>query len=79
MDRVIAIVARVFDLRPEQVSDQTERGKLEVWDSLNHLLLISEIEEELNVEFTADEVLRIKNVKDLREILAKKQGVVLGA
>ncbi len=77
MDRVIAIVARVFDLPPEQVSDQTERGKLEVWDSLNHLLLISEIEEELNVEFTADEVLRIKNVRDLREILAKKQGVVL--
>lgn len=72
MDQLSAIVARVFDLSPDDLSDLTERGKLEVWDSLNHLLLISEIEEEMNNEFTTDEVLRIKTLKDIREIISKK-------
>lgn len=71
-DKLRAIVARVFDIRPEEVTDQLERSKLEVWDSLNHLLLISEIENEMKVQFTTEEVLEINTFKDLREILSKK-------
>lgn len=67
------IVARVFDIRPDEVVDGLTRGKLEVWDSLNHLLLISEIESELAISFTTDEVLRIKTFKDLREIVESKK------
>ena len=72
-DKLRAIVAKVFDIRPEDVTDQLERGKLEVWDSLNHLLLISEIENEMKVQFTTEEVLEINTFKDLREILSKKK------
>lgn len=72
-DKLRAIVARVFDIRLENVTDQLERGKLEIWDSLNHLLLISEIENEMKVQFTTEEVLEINTFKDLREILSKKK------
>ncbi|MDH2899611.1 MAG: acyl carrier protein [archaeon] len=72
-DRLRAIVARVFDIRLEDVTDQLERGKLEIWDSLNHLLLISEIENEMKVQFTTEEVLEINTFKDIREILSKKK------
>ena len=73
MDQLRAIVARVFDISPEKVADQLERGKLEAWDSLNHLLLISEIENEMGVQFTTEEVLEIKTFKDIREIMSKKK------
>ena len=72
-DKLRAIVARVFDIRLEDVTDQLERGKLEIWDSLNHLLLISEIENEMKVQFTTEEVLEINTFKDIREILSKKK------
>ncbi len=72
-DKLRAIVAGVFDIRLEDVTDQLERGKLEIWDSLNHLLLISEIENEMKVQFTTEEVLEINTFKDLREILSKKK------
>jgi acyl carrier protein len=73
LDQLRAIVARVFDIPQEKVTDQLERGKLEVWDSLNHLLLISEIEDELGVEFTTEEVLKINTYKDIREIISKRK------
>lgn len=66
------LVARVFDIPVSEVTDQLERGKLEVWDSLNHLLLISEIEKEMGIEFTTDEVLEINTFKDVRKIVSKK-------
>jgi acyl carrier protein len=72
LDQLSVIFARVFDLSPGDISDEIERGKLEAWDSLNHLLLISEIEQELGIEFTSDEVLRIRTLKDIRQIVSKK-------
>jgi acyl carrier protein len=72
LDQLSALVARVFDLPPNSVTDQTARGILEAWDSLNHLLLISEIEQEMHVQFTTEEVLRIKTVKDIKDVLSKK-------
>ena len=63
----------MFDIRPDEVVDGLTRGKFEAWDSLNHLLLISEIENELVMSFTTEEVLRIKTFKDLREIVESKK------
>jgi acyl carrier protein len=68
------LFSRVFAIPADQVGDNLERGKLEVWDSLNHLLLITEIEKEMNVEFTTDEVLSANTFKDIKDILAKKNG-----
>ena len=68
-----SIVAKVLDVSPEQVTDDLQRGKIETWDSMNHLLLVSEIESEMGVELTTDEVLRINSFKDIREIVSRKK------
>lgn len=73
MDQLTGIVARVFDIPPERVTDDLSREKFEPWTSLNHLLLVSEIEAEMGVEFTSDEVLKIMNFKDIKEIVSKKK------
>ena len=73
MTQLAEIVARVFDIRPDEVVDDLTRGRFEVWDSLNHLLLISEIESELAISFTTDEVTRMKTFKDLRVIVESKK------
>ncbi len=66
------LFSRVFGIPVDQVNDDLRRGKLEVWDSLNHLLLITEIEREAKIEFTTDEVLSANTFKDIKDILAKR-------
>jgi acyl carrier protein len=73
LDQLIEIVARVFDIPAEQVTDSLSREELEVWTSLNHLLLISEIETEMGVQFTSDEILNIVTFGDIRRVVSKKK------
>jgi acyl carrier protein len=65
-------VARSFGIPVDSVTDDLSRDKLEAWTSLNHLLLVTEIEEEMGIQFTTDEVLRIRSYRDLREIVSAK-------
>jgi len=73
VDHLAEIVARVFDIPVSQVNDDLSMEGLEVWTSLNHLLLISEIEQEMQIEFTSDEVVSIKTFRDIRIIASSKQ------
>lgn len=66
------IVSRVFNIEKNNVTDDLAREKMEAWDSLNHLLLISQIEEELGIEFTTQEVIHINTFKNLREVVSEK-------
>lgn len=66
------IVARSFGIPVESVTDELSRDKLEAWTSLNHLLLVTEIEESMGIRFTSEEVLRIRSYKDLREVVSAK-------
>ena len=72
MGQLQEVVARSFGISVESVTDDLSRDKLEAWTSLNHLLLVTEIEEVMGIQFTSDEVLRIKNYRDLREIVSAK-------
>lgn len=46
---------------------QLNREKSPEWDSFNHLLLISEIERELGVKFSVEEVAAIQTYTQLKE------------
>ena len=72
MDQLQEVVARSFGIPVESVTDDLSRDKLEAWTSLNHLLLVTEIEEVMGIQFTSDEVLKIKSYRDLREIVSAK-------
>lgn len=55
-----------------EVTLETKRADLPVWDSVNHLNLIVELEEQLNVSFLTEEIPEIKSVKDLMLLLEKR-------
>ena len=48
---------------------------IEKWDSLRHIQLISEVERTFRVKFKLREVLSMKNVGDLIDLIHAKQGV----
>jgi acyl carrier protein len=48
---------------------------IEEWDSLRHIQLIGEVEKAFGIKFKLREVLSMKNVGDLIDLIHAKQGM----
>ena len=64
MDDFIKFVAGVMEVDPSELSADTAYGTYEKWDSLMHMRLVMEIEEEYDIEIPIDEVPKIKTLRD---------------
>ena len=71
MQDFIEFVAGVMEVDPETLSEETAYGQHEKWDSLMHMRLVMEVEEEYDVEIPIDEVPNIKTLKDLYKYVEK--------
>ncbi len=70
--KIKALVARVLKLTTDQVTSETSIENTASWDSLNTMLLIAELEEKFRVEFSIEEITRIRSVKEIVEIVNAK-------
>ncbi len=68
------ILAKVLLIDENMISDDMSRKKVEEWDSMAHLMLVSEIEADFQVSISDDDIMEIQTVGDIRRIL-KKLGV----
>ena len=50
------IIADLFELDEEQIKENLTPQTIELWDSMNHLRLITAVEEEFKIKFTMDEI-----------------------
>ena len=63
--KVVEIIKDVFDNDDLEISNDTVAKDVEGWDSLNHLQLMNEIEDEFDITFTMGEVQGFSNVGEL--------------
>jgi acyl carrier protein len=54
------------------INSETSKDNLPEWDSINHLNLIVELEDQLNFQFTSEEIESIKSVNILLDLIQKK-------
>ena len=54
------------------LTKKTTAQDIEKWDSLSHLDLINYLENQFKISFTFEEILIMKNIGDLVEIISKK-------
>jgi acyl carrier protein len=71
MNKLKKILAKILEIDEKKINDGTAPDNTPTWDSYNGLLIASELEEAYNVKFTMDEITKVKNVKDIRKVLAK--------
>lgn len=64
----------VFDNPHIQIKHETTADDIDEWDSLSHVLLISAIEGEFNIEFSQNEVMLFNCVGDMLDCVNKKIG-----
>lgn len=64
-----AVIARIFGVPRSTVSDASSSATVSGWDSLNHVMLILELEKTFGVSFTAEEALSMTDVRTIKQVL----------
>jgi acyl carrier protein len=71
LQKLAPIFRSVID--PDLVlSEELDASKVPLWDSLKHIILMVEIEMQLGVKLTTDELAHLRNVSDLVTLLQQK-------
>lgn len=75
--KILAVMADVFEINVADIPDDAAPGVIEKWDSLKHLSLILALEEEFHTRFTDEEMVDILNLNLIYKILSAKLGAEL--
>lgn len=70
MDRVNALLENVFDGRWQQAADADSFVQVEGWDSLEYVRLVVAVQDEFDVELSAEEIEQLLSYDGLKAVLA---------
>ena len=71
-DKLLDILSKVLLLEKDKITDDLRRKDYEPWDSMNHLIIVSEIENEFEIFFEDEEVVDMWTVGDIKNVLGSK-------
>lgn len=63
--------ANALSISIEQITDDLAYQSIAEWDSISHMILISQLEDDFNVSIDTDDVIDMSSVKKAQEILTK--------
>ncbi len=58
-DKIRELFATLLQVSPEEIEDQTRPERLERWDSMQHLILVSGFEEEFGLDIDPEEAVEM--------------------
>lgn len=73
LNELEVVFRNVLDDDTIVLKEETTAEDIEDWDSLTHILIISEVENKLKVKFTSSEITKFKNVGDLANSILSKR------
>jgi acyl carrier protein len=69
LKNVILLSLKIDDM---ELNDDTKATDVPGWDSLNHINVIIAVEKHFNIRFKNLEILRLKNIGDLQNLVNSK-------
>ena len=76
LQKLNEIFRDLFDLPDLELAYSMSAEDIDEWDSVNHVMLVVQIEREFNIKFHTAEVEEMKNVGDLVELVLGKLNTV---
>lgn len=73
-ERLSEVFRDVFDDESISVNASTTSNDIEDWDSLEHINLIAAVEQEFGVKFNMGQVVSMKNVGEMADIIISQIG-----
>lgn len=71
-DKVIEIVAETLEVSASEVTTDSSVGDFPTWDSLGHMNLLQNIQDEFDIELDPEEIIELEDVNDIIAIVEKK-------
>ena len=71
MDNVNKILCTVFKISKDKLNDNLTMKEIDRWDSLTHMELVASLEEGLKIQFSMNDILSMKSVREIRNIVVK--------
>jgi len=68
------ILAKILLIDETKISDSMSRKNVKEWDSMAHLMLVSELESAFEVTIDDEDIMEIQTVADIKKTL-KKLGI----
>lgn len=72
LDKMTRIFRNVFNDDTIELNNDTTAKDIDSWDSLSHMLMITEVENTFSVKFKLREINKLKNVGTLVELIEVK-------
>jgi acyl carrier protein len=67
------LLADVLKIPADRITDSFTMSMAEEWDSLKHMELIVTLEESFQAQFSFDEIVRMRSLEDILNILDEKE------
>jgi len=77
-DQVLDIISAVLDIDRQSITESLSPQDLENWDSTQHVVLLLAIEDEFDVTFTDEEILRMDNIAAIVAAVLERKGATSG-
>lgn len=71
IEQLHGVFAKAFEIPVETVNDELEYQGIAEWDSMSHLVLVSELENAYGISIEMEDVLEMGSVEKVRGILQK--------
>ena len=71
MKRLKSILSKVLNIPPDEIQDPLTPNDVEGWDSMNALILVSELERSFKIKFTYADVTGVKCIGDIKTALTR--------
>jgi len=69
--KLLQAFTEALEIEELVVVDSLEYQSIEQWDSISHMILISELEEVFDIELDTDDVIEMSSVAKAKEIMSK--------
>ena len=66
------LMADLFEIKEDEITDESSMDNIENWDSLSHLRLIASIEELFKTSMSTDEMVEMTSFANTKRILRAK-------
>jgi len=70
-DKTLAVFRNIFG-NQVNITENSSAGEIDKWDSLNHILLIQELEKAFGIKFDLFEIIDLKDVQGIIEYIFSK-------
>jgi acyl carrier protein len=69
------VMASVFLVNENEILDDISQSNFEKWESLQHLMLIVDIESKFGVSFEPEEIVEMTSLESIEKYLVQKLGL----